>query len=118
VINDNSQLLTQSVPLPVPAASNPHSIAVNPFNGDVFVPLAGSTATATNAECPLGCVAVYALPKPKPPMFAGMPGQDNCYGTSVSALAKKYGGISNAATDLNYSNVGALKNAIMKFCDG
>jgi DNA-binding beta-propeller fold protein YncE len=118
VINDASQLLTQSVKLPVLAASNPHSIAVNPFNGDVFVPLAGSTPTVPNLQCPAGCVAVYALPAPKPPMFAGTPGSDNCYGKSISALAKEYGGISNAATDLNYSNVGALKNAIMNFCDG
>jgi hypothetical protein len=43
-----------------------HSIAVDPFNGDVFVPLAGSTAAGANLVCPLGCIAVYGVPEPNP----------------------------------------------------
>jgi 6-phosphogluconolactonase len=48
--------------------------------------------------------------------FAGTPGQPNCYGKSVSALAKKYGGLDAAAQALGYPSVQALKNAIDSFC--
>jgi hypothetical protein len=67
VINDVTDIITQSVLLPVSALSNPHSIAVDPFNGDVFVPLAGSTSLIPNDTCPLGCIAVFAtttVPEP------------------------------------------------------
>jgi len=68
VINDASQLILQSVALGVSNASNPHSIAVDSFNGDVFVPLAGSTPTVPNPLCPLGCIAVFAQ-VPAPPTY-------------------------------------------------
>jgi YVTN family beta-propeller protein len=57
-------------------------------------------------------------PKPeKPPKFAGKPGKANCYGQSVSALAKQYGGLNNAAAALGYPSVNALQNAIEAYCD-
>ena len=52
------------------------------------------------------------------PVFAGTPGKANCDGQSVSALAKQYGGLNNAAAALGYSSVSALQNAIMGFCEG
>jgi len=52
------------------------------------------------------------------PVFAGKPGKANCHGQSVSALARQYGGLNNAAADLGYASVGALQNAIMTFCGG
>ncbi len=64
IISDITDLVTQSVVLPVGSLSNPHSIAVDPFNGDVFVPLAGSTLTVPDAVCPLGCIAVFGVPEP------------------------------------------------------
>jgi hypothetical protein len=66
VIDDASQLILQSVLLPVSALSNPHSIAVDPFTGDVFVPLAGSTPGIENSTCPDGCIAVFATTVPEP----------------------------------------------------
>lgn len=66
VISDVTDFLLQSVLLPVSALSNPHSIAVDPLNGDVFVPLAGSIAGVPDATCPLGCVAVFAQSVPEP----------------------------------------------------
>jgi hypothetical protein len=68
VVSDNgaSSTILQSITLP--ATSSAHSIAVDPFNGDVFVPLAGTG----NSDCPLGCIAVFA-PTPLPatwPLFA------------------------------------------------
>jgi hypothetical protein len=50
------------------------------------------------------------------PLFAGTPGQANCIGQSVSALASQFGGFNAAAAALGYSGVGALQNAILTFC--
>jgi hypothetical protein len=52
------------------------------------------------------------------PVFAGTPGKANCHGKSVSALAKQFGGLHNAAEELGYPSVDALQNAIMEFCGG
>jgi hypothetical protein len=52
------------------------------------------------------------------PVFAGTPGKANCHGQSVSALARQYGGLNNAAAALGYSDVSALQSAIMAFCGG
>ena len=56
--------LFQTIDLPTTPSA--HSITVDPFDGDIFVPLAGTTAAATNSVCPLGCVAVYASVVPEP----------------------------------------------------
>jgi hypothetical protein len=52
------------------------------------------------------------------PVFAGTPGKANCHGQSVSALARHYGGLNNAAAALGYADVAALQDAIMAFCGG
>ena len=66
VISDATDALLQSIDLTALGASvNAHSVAVDPFNGDIFVPLEGTTAAATDTLCPLGCVAVFAqVPEP------------------------------------------------------
>jgi uncharacterized repeat protein (TIGR03803 family) len=51
------------------------------------------------------------------PIFAGTPGKPNCFGKSVSALARQYGGLNTAAAALGYSSVRALQDAILAFCD-
>jgi hypothetical protein len=58
----------------LPATTSAHSITVDPFNGDVFVPLAGTLALN---PCPtsLGCIAVFGpTPVPGPIVGAGLPG--------------------------------------------
>jgi probable HAF family extracellular repeat protein len=50
------------------------------------------------------------------PVFRGTPGQTNCYGKSVSGLARQYGGLNSAATALDFPSVQALQNAILTFC--
>jgi hypothetical protein len=47
---------------------------------------------------------------------AGMPGQANCHGQTVSAMAKEFGGIDASASTLGYSNVDALQNGVRVFC--
>jgi hypothetical protein len=58
-------IITQTVNLPTTASA--HSITVDPFSGDVFVPLAGGVA---NTQCPNGCIAVFAQRVPEPATLA------------------------------------------------
>jgi uncharacterized repeat protein (TIGR03803 family) len=53
-----------------------------------------------------------------PPKFAGMPGKPNCIGKSISAMARQYGGLNNAAAVLGYPSVQALQKAVLEFCEG
>ena len=71
VVDQNGNIL-QTVNLP--ATISAHSITVDPFNGDVFVPLAGTLALN---PCPtsLGCIAVFSpAAVPAPIVGAGLPG--------------------------------------------
>jgi hypothetical protein len=75
VVNEDGTI-AQTVNLP--ATISAHSITVNPFNGDVFVPLAGNS---TLNPCPAsfanpGCIAVFApaASVPGPTVGAGIPG--------------------------------------------
>jgi hypothetical protein len=51
------------------------------------------------------------------PVFAGTPAQGNCHGQSVSAPAKQYGGLNNAASALGFDSANALQGAIQEFCE-
>jgi hypothetical protein len=48
--------------------------------------------------------------------FAGIPGDPNCHGVTVSALATQFGGISAAAPALGFGSVQDLQGAIKSFC--
>jgi hypothetical protein len=67
IFADGTYALLQSVNLTALGADhvNAHSIAVNPFSGDVYVPLEGTTSAGVNTLCPSGCIAVFA-PIPEP----------------------------------------------------
>ena len=47
---------------------------------------------------------------------AGTPGQANCHGESVSALALQFGGLHAAASALGFSSVAALQDGFRAFC--
>jgi len=49
--------------------------------------------------------------------FAGTPGDPDCHGKSVSALARQFGGIASAASALGFASVQALQAAIKAFCN-
>jgi len=48
---------------------------------------------------------------------AGTPGQANCHGQTVSAMAVEFGGIDASALTLGYSNTTALQDGIRVFCE-
>ena len=50
--------------------------------------------------------------------FAGLRGQPNCIGKSISALARKFGGLAAAAAALGYSSVQDLHDAVVGYCGG
>lgn len=62
VISDSTGALLQSIDLTALGADvNAHSVAVDPLNGEIFVPLEGSIpGGATDTLCPDGCIAVFA----------------------------------------------------------
>jgi DNA-binding beta-propeller fold protein YncE len=64
VITDNGASSTIFQTIGLPTTISAHSITVDPFNGDVFVALAGNLAVN---PCPtsLGCIEVFA-PTPLP----------------------------------------------------
>jgi hypothetical protein len=70
IVSDNGTIIQR---VDLPATTSAHSITVDPFNGDVFVPLAGTNPAGTNTACPLGCIAVFAA-VPAPVVGAGLPG--------------------------------------------
>jgi hypothetical protein len=48
---------------------------------------------------------------------AGIPGQTNCHGRSVAALAHQFGSIDAAANVLGFSSVSALQDGFALFCE-
>jgi hypothetical protein len=93
------------------------SDAVGNAGQGISVSLSGDGSTAIvggpGDNSFVGAAWVFAQP-----VFAGTPGKANCHGKSVSALAKQYGGLNNAAAALGFDSVGALQGAILGFCGG
>jgi uncharacterized repeat protein (TIGR03803 family) len=87
------------------------------FNGtDGALPVAGLIADAkgdlfgtTSAGGANGRGTVFEVTDSGFLTFAGTPGQANCIGKSVSALAHQYGGLAHAADALDYSSVGICR---------
>ena len=47
---------------------------------------------------------------------AGISGEPNCHGDSISAMANQFGGIHSAASTLGFSSVDALQDSFKEFC--
>ena len=115
---------TNAIAATIPVGAD-GGISITPDGGKLYVVNASANEvsvidTATNAivaTVPVGALPIsvgnFIQPAPR---FAGTPGKANCHGQSVSALAKQYGGLNNAAAALRYPSVNALQNAIMEFC--
>jgi YVTN family beta-propeller protein len=124
---------TNTVSATIPVGLSPEGVAVKPDGSKVYVANVnpGTVSvidTATNtviATIPVGMAPVafgVFIQPPRagqpPPTFAGVAGSANCHGTSVSALATKFGGLDAAAAALGFSNVQGLQDAIRAFCEG
>jgi YVTN family beta-propeller protein len=121
---------TNRVNASITLVGNPFGVAVTPDGSKVYVTTEPSGVsvidTATNAvTATLGigsgdtaAFGVFIQPAKPAPKFAGTPGQSNCFGQSVSALAQQYHGLNAAAAALGFSSVKALQNAILAFCGG
>jgi hypothetical protein len=48
---------------------------------------------------------------------AGISGEPNCHGDSISALANQFGGIRAAASTMGFSSVDALQDSFKEFCN-
>ena len=87
-----------------------------------IVSVIDAATNAVTAAIPVGdlpiAFGVFIQPAKSEPKFAGIPGTPNCYGQSVAALARQYGGLNAAAAVLGYSSVTELQNAIMEYCGG
>jgi len=116
---------------PIPVGSAPEGVAVTPDGSKLYVASLGvgtvsvvSTATNTviGPAIPVGsepvAFGVFIQPPQPETTFAGMSGYSNCYGTSISALVRQYGGLNAAASALSFPSVKALQNATMAYCGG
>lgn len=65
---DENYTLLQSIDLTTDGfgKSNLHSVAVDPLNDQIFVPITASSAAFPNTACVNGCVAVFAQNVPEP----------------------------------------------------
>jgi len=70
--------------------------------------IGGDTPTTFNMTFSLTGDAIQA---------AGRPGQANCNGQSISALAEQFGSLSAAASALGFSSVKALQDSFQAFCE-
>jgi len=118
---------TNTVVATVPVGFVPVGIAATPDGRKVYVANYESNTvsvidTAQNvvtATIPVGSNPyAFGVFIQQPLKFAGTPGKPNCYGQSVSALTRQYGGLSSAATALRFSDAKALQEAILTFCGG
>lgn len=68
IYSDAGYSLLQSIDLTTAGfgKSNLHSVAVDPLNDEIFVPITASSTAFPNAGCVNGCVAVFAQNVPEP----------------------------------------------------
>jgi len=99
--------------------TNGHGIAVDPVRKTVYVTgeaLAEFPTTPGAFQTTFGGWVDAFVAKIADVGFAGTPGRPNCFGQSVSALARQRGGLANAAAALGFDSVQALQDAIRNFC--
>jgi YVTN family beta-propeller protein len=117
---------TDAVVATIPVGNSPLGVAVTPDGRKVFVTNSGSntvsvistakdkvTATVHVGKSPTS-FGVFIQPARR---FAGLPGKASCFGRSVAALARQFGGLNAAAAGLGLPSVGALQEAIQEFCE-
>ena len=86
-------------------------------DGDLIADSEGNLFSTTGAGGANGLGTVFEVTDTGFVIFAGTPGKPNCFGQSVAALARQYGGLNAAAEALGYPSVRALQKAILEFCE-
>ena len=102
-----------------PFGTNGRGIALDPVLKTVYVTgdaLAEFPTTPGAFQTTFGGWVDAFVAKIADAGLAGTPGRPNCFGQSVSALARQHGGLANAAAALGFDSVQALQQAIRKFC--
>ncbi len=68
IFSDAGYALLQSIDLTTAGfgKSNLHSVAVDPLNDEIFVPITASSSAFPNTACVNGCIAVFAQSVPEP----------------------------------------------------
>jgi len=68
IFSDAGYALLQSIDLTTAGfgKSNLHSVAVDPLNDEIFVPITASSTAFPNTACVNGCIAVFAQSVPEP----------------------------------------------------
>jgi YVTN family beta-propeller protein len=128
VIDTASNTVTATIPVSSGRFGGPDAfgVAVTPNGGKIYVAnYASGTVSVINAATnsvtttiPVGAEpAAFGIFIQPAPRFAGTPGMSNCYGQSVSALARQFRGLNAAAAALAYPSVQALQKAITAFCE-
>jgi hypothetical protein len=103
--------------------------APRPLNPPLFAGDLQAWIRDTNLKPDWLRIGTDIIDGPNPPTFnmtfslsgntvpnAGIPGQANCHGKTVSALARQFGGLNAAAAALGFSSVAALQEGIGQFC--
>ena len=96
------------------AAGLPQGLRVTTHIADVADPVANSILvidTATNmviTTIPVGSAPLAFGVFIQQPRFAGTPGKANCFGQSVAALTRKYGGLARAAAYDRDKGIGSV----------
>jgi YVTN family beta-propeller protein len=111
---------------PIPVGTRPGQVAVTPDGRKAYVTnnhsdnvsvIATATDTVVGSPIPVvnfpGVLGVFIQPR-----FAGTPRHSNCYGNSVTALARTFGGLNRAAAALGYPSVRGLQTEILAYCEG
>jgi YVTN family beta-propeller protein len=95
--------------------ANPFGVAVTPDGSGVYVANAGNNTVSVIATATNTVVAVLPVRGPGA-RFAGTPGDANCHGESISALAQTFGGLNAAAIALGFPTVLGLQTSVNTYC--
>ena len=97
---------------PIDTPANPPAGLIADANGNLF-----GTAYNGGANHVGAVFEIIGSGFVVPITLAGTPGNPNCFGKSISALARQYGGLNAAAAALGYPSVRGLQDAILEFCE-